>query len=680
MAVSFDTGIFSVIGLSSELLVGAKLYWYATGTSTPLATYSDNALSVPNANPVVAGADGRFGPIFLQSAAYKYVLKTALGVTLVTRDPIDGVSGATVVLAELAAPSGATLVNFSHSNRGAHGEISWKLTETASVTDPPFSATADGTANDFTAITAAIASGRQVVFPAGTYKIGTSITLTNVMLLNGAKLKPAAGVVITIGGTLNAPLAQIFDTSLGGTIVIDPSSDTWGHPEWWGAVTNTGVDCYAALMACHTASRQTRLQFADYYIAQTAIFDLPFKRIRGKERDYNGAPGQATRLIMMDGVSNIVQIGPTTLPGGGFNSFPQGIDFGGVWVTRSVAPTIAGGCIGVTVQYVLRAYLEDIAADENITGFLVRGTVDTELHACRSFRSLAGTGAGTDKSWGFDIDGSINIGAAGGNASVRLTNCRSAYGGTPPTNSIGCNIHGAITDTFVKEFEDVTDKIGIQVTGLGATDTSLVANMDVLFQHPVCDQNATAPIHIQDINPFGSIEIVSPYAGPATGASAGILLQNCGGTVSIRGGQVPMIGASGSPGISADACSRLYIDGTIIMESSAATGAVVLNNCSGYVAPVVTNFLYGTPASVLVTGSSSAALRVAPVVGGSTATPHVTHGIQVISGAANNSEYVVSGINKATLAGAKLTIAGVDQATPGVVPSGGTSIMTGPVT
>jgi len=660
---------------------GAKIAFYLSETTTLATVYDADGDPISQAANgfgtvgVSADAFGRFPSIYLDnSLTYRAVLRTAAGVQL--GDEIDPISDS---LATLAGTSGSSLIGFIQSGTGATPRtVQDKLRDFVGVTD--FGGAADGTTDNSGAVTAAQATGRNVVFQSGVHKFNSNVTIRDPIILRGATLKPASGVTLTIAGTPVIPLAKVFDTSLGGTIVIDPGADTWGLPEWWGAVTNTGVDCYAALMACYAASRQMELQSADYYVSQTVIFDQPFKRVRGKERDYNGVVGQASRLIILDGTSNVLQIGPTTMPVGGFNAFPQGIEVSGIWVTRAAAPSIASGCIGITVQYVLRAYLEDVASDENITGFLVRGTVDTEIHACRAFRSLAGTGGGADKWWGFDIDGSLNIGAAGGNASIRITNCRSAYGGTPPTNSIGCNIHGAVTDTFVKEFEDVTDATGLLVNGLGPSDTNLVGNMDVYIDHPVCDQNKTAPIHIQNINPYGSVEVNHPYAGASTGASAGILLDNCTGTVKISGGQVPMIGASGTPGISADTCTRLYIDGTIIMECSSATGAVVLSNCGGHVAPVVSNFLYGTPAAILVVGSSTNALRLAPVVGGNASTPHVTHGIQVNSGAANNSEYNVSAINKTMIAGAKLTIAGVDQGTPGVVPAGGTCIMTGPST
>lgn len=86
MATLFDTGIFSVIGLDSEILVGATLGWFVGGTTTPVNTFTTSDLSIPNANPVPAQGDGRFPPIWIGAGAYKYVLKDAADNVLVTRD------------------------------------------------------------------------------------------------------------------------------------------------------------------------------------------------------------------------------------------------------------------------------------------------------------------------------------------------------------------------------------------------------------------------------------------------------------------------------------------------------------------------------------------------------------------------------------------------------------------
>jgi len=87
MSFQFDSGIFSIDGLSGEILPGASLAWYETGSSAPLATYSDPDLTVPNTNPVVVAADGRLPPIWLQDVSYKLVVSLPNG-TIISRDPI----------------------------------------------------------------------------------------------------------------------------------------------------------------------------------------------------------------------------------------------------------------------------------------------------------------------------------------------------------------------------------------------------------------------------------------------------------------------------------------------------------------------------------------------------------------------------------------------------------------
>jgi len=112
MAFLFDAGIFSVEGLSGEILPGTKLYWYESGTSTPLATYSNEALTTPNANPVLSDSEGRFPSIWLQDASYKLVMELPNG-TQRTRDPIRNPGdGVFVSYTALAATTGSALIGF----------------------------------------------------------------------------------------------------------------------------------------------------------------------------------------------------------------------------------------------------------------------------------------------------------------------------------------------------------------------------------------------------------------------------------------------------------------------------------------------------------------------------------------------------------------------------------------
>ena len=83
---------FTTTGLP---LAGGKIYTYQAGSSTPLATYTDNAGTVANANPIVLGSDGRpADEIWLTYGYnYKFVLKTADDSTIQTYDNLYGIIG-----------------------------------------------------------------------------------------------------------------------------------------------------------------------------------------------------------------------------------------------------------------------------------------------------------------------------------------------------------------------------------------------------------------------------------------------------------------------------------------------------------------------------------------------------------------------------------------------------------
>lgn len=75
---------------NGDPLAGGKVYTYAAGTTTNLATYSDSALSVANANPVILDSAGR-AVIYLSAASYKIVLKTSADVTILTQDNVAAI-------------------------------------------------------------------------------------------------------------------------------------------------------------------------------------------------------------------------------------------------------------------------------------------------------------------------------------------------------------------------------------------------------------------------------------------------------------------------------------------------------------------------------------------------------------------------------------------------------------
>lgn len=138
---------------------GAKLYFYAFGTSTPKDTYTTSALSTANSNPVEADADGLFPAIWL-SGMYSATLKDKNGVQIWYAPEVLEDTAYSI---EYVPPQTGGIVRTVNS----------KLSDFVSVKD--FGAVGDGVADDTDSINAALLSGASsVYFPAGTYLVSAA--------------------------------------------------------------------------------------------------------------------------------------------------------------------------------------------------------------------------------------------------------------------------------------------------------------------------------------------------------------------------------------------------------------------------------------------------------------------------------------------------------------------------
>jgi hypothetical protein len=96
---------------SGEPASGWKVYTYEAGTTTPMPTYSDQAGTIPNANPIILNALGypTQGEVWLADGTfYKLIVTDENDVSKRTFDNISGVNDSTQSNAEQWLPTGLT--------------------------------------------------------------------------------------------------------------------------------------------------------------------------------------------------------------------------------------------------------------------------------------------------------------------------------------------------------------------------------------------------------------------------------------------------------------------------------------------------------------------------------------------------------------------------------------------
>jgi hypothetical protein len=103
MASLFIVPAEQVFDANGDPISGAKLNAYESGTLTRKDTFSDSGLTTANANPVVADADGRFIPIYIESGDYRFVLTDAADVEIWDADPVSGSAGASGAVEDVSA-------------------------------------------------------------------------------------------------------------------------------------------------------------------------------------------------------------------------------------------------------------------------------------------------------------------------------------------------------------------------------------------------------------------------------------------------------------------------------------------------------------------------------------------------------------------------------------------------
>ena len=123
-------------------LAGCKVYTYQAGTSTPIATYSDETGLNYNQNPILLDAGGRASVWIDSNISYKYVIMNSNGTVLFTQDNINSSGSEELIIvntiADLQNINTTSLTNatvrvlgYYTPNDGGEGDFIFNSTSTS---------------------------------------------------------------------------------------------------------------------------------------------------------------------------------------------------------------------------------------------------------------------------------------------------------------------------------------------------------------------------------------------------------------------------------------------------------------------------------------------------------------------------------------------------------------------
>lgn len=141
----------TTLDANANAVSGARLTFYASGTTTPVPVYADAALTTALTSPVIADSAGRFVPIYLDpTIRYRVIVADASGSPIRDVDPIGDST-----IADLADGGGLALIGFQQLGTGTVLRTALsKARELFSVAD--WGAVGDGEEDDTAAIQAGL--------------------------------------------------------------------------------------------------------------------------------------------------------------------------------------------------------------------------------------------------------------------------------------------------------------------------------------------------------------------------------------------------------------------------------------------------------------------------------------------------------------------------------------------
>lgn len=260
--VTHTTGVSGIPNQVNGPFPGLSCSVFNTGTQVYATIFSTEGGLYPN--PFYYATDGT---LFFQGPLSGYDLVSSLTIPATVAYPPVTIPAYPVAALPATSPALAgSLARVTDQSRSLwmEGTSQWFSLTAQTFNVKEFEATGDGVTNDqpfldaLNTIIAALANGGTMLFPSGTYRLSTALTLSanvSIVLLAGAQFSIDTGIGLTINSNnYSGPIAPHFTGAGTVTFANSKAGGNILRPEWWGALRDQSHDDGVAFNKLYTAA------------------------------------------------------------------------------------------------------------------------------------------------------------------------------------------------------------------------------------------------------------------------------------------------------------------------------------------------------------------------------------------------------------------------------------------
>lgn len=576
-----------------------------------------------------------------------------------------------------AIPSGYSVVVVKDLDRG--GTFIWSATGTAnggtvfagvngywnrqysgSVNVKWFGAKGDGVTDDTPYFN--LVKDMDFYIEKGSYIVTTGYTYSKNVEFKGGVLQSNSGITSTfLNPIIVDGTKKCFNLGTSDYVVL---KNDYGYLEWFGAETGNGAfDNALIIEKAQFCIKKIKLLPKDYWVQTTIDISQNRFEIEGAGKRW-GVDNKATRIINTSYTADTFKLRPLTFTHNNPNTFLTEVKISNLDILRtnltppSLGNEINGGA-GIRLEYTLFTYVNNVRVSEHTTGFLLSGTVRTYLTNCESFRSPAVnlSTALNDKFFGIWLNGNVDIGMAGGNASSYINGCTAGTGGSPTlVESVGLYLPDKFVDTFITQFEASDISIGILADGLG--EDTRTGHIDLHILNCIIDVFKVAGIKIANTAASGAIDISNCYCAPRGSEPSTVAcywIQNSYSMVSLTNNQAVCAPNSVTLGIYANTCTNIISRSNMVQESGRPIGFTNCQSCSSE-DNIVNNSTVATQSALRIAKTYRSYFR--PILTG--AAGKFPEGVNIVDSSSVLNEINTTGIDESKiLSGKRCSINGI---------------------